>query len=102
LLGGLLGDEMGLGKTIQVISFAAAVFHKTNTSEDLGKRHMVAKPFLHSSVPRSAAPATQTRARMLVIASPSLLANWQREITQWSFLSVARVHGANKLEVIPF
>ncbi|XP_028832703.1 DNA excision repair protein ERCC-6-like 2 [Denticeps clupeoides] len=90
--GCILGDDMGLGKTIQVISFLAAVLHKTGLWEDVEK-----------NVPQyllSQKPVQQNGEKkvFLIISPLSVLYNWKEELETWGYFKAVIVHGVKKEE----
>ncbi|KAG5260826.1 hypothetical protein AALO_G00297020 [Alosa alosa] len=88
--GCILGDDMGLGKTIQVISFLAAVLHKTGTRADAEKN------IPHFLLSQKTAAQNKVKKVFLIIAPLSLLYNWKEELDTWGYFRVAVVHGVEK------
>ncbi|XP_062372183.1 DNA excision repair protein ERCC-6-like 2 [Sardina pilchardus] len=88
--GCILGDDMGLGKTIQVISFLAAVLHKTGTRADAEKN------IPHFLLSQKTAEQNKVKKVFLIIAPLSLLYNWKEELDTWGYFRVAVVHGLEK------
>ncbi|KAM5194647.1 DNA excision repair protein ERCC-6-like 2 [Mantella aurantiaca] len=90
--GCILGDDMGLGKTIQVISFLAAVLHKTGTRQDI-ENNM--PEFLLRTMKKKC--STVSIKRVFLIVSPlSVLYNWRDELETWGYFKVAIIHGNKK------
>ncbi|KZT50905.1 hypothetical protein CALCODRAFT_504196 [Calocera cornea HHB12733] len=88
--GGVLGDDMGLGKTIQVISFLAALMHRTGTSSDAGRRRKLVSK-LQRRLPSSALPPADSHGpTCLIIAPVSLVDNWARELETWGWFEWAK------------
>ncbi|GCB61691.1 hypothetical protein scyTo_0007089 [Scyliorhinus torazame] len=89
--GCILGDDMGLGKTVQVISFLAAVLHKTGTREDI--ENNMPKFVLKTMKKESKAINDKI---FLIIAPLSLLYNWKDELDTWGYFRVCILHGNQK------
>ncbi|GCC38149.1 DNA excision repair protein ERCC-6-like 2 isoform X3 [Chiloscyllium punctatum] len=89
--GCILGDDMGLGKTVQVISFLAAVLHKTGTSEDI-----------ENNMPKFVLKTMRKELKrhddkiFLIIAPLSVLYNWKDELETWGYFRVYILHGNQK------
>jgi hypothetical protein len=116
--GGVLGDDMGLGvycapssrktmlilvgwtgKTIQVISFLAAIMHRTGDASDEGRRRALVsklqdrlKPRKHTSSPTLSQlpPADAHGPTCLIIAPVTLVDNWARELETWGWFEWAK------------
>ncbi|XP_042344247.1 DNA excision repair protein ERCC-6-like 2 isoform X2 [Plectropomus leopardus] len=91
--GCILGDDMGLGKTVQVISFLAAVLHKTGTWEDI---HNNRPQFLQSQMTSS--KQSKPSKVFLIVAPLSVLYNWKDELDTWGHFQCVVVHGLRKEE----
>ncbi|XP_067886196.1 DNA excision repair protein ERCC-6-like 2 isoform X2 [Heterodontus francisci] len=89
--GCILGDDMGLGKTVQVISFLAAVLHKTGTREDI--ENNMPKFVLKTMKKESKAHSDKV---FLIIAPLSVLYNWKDELDTWGYFRVYILHGNQK------
>ncbi|XP_072927494.1 DNA excision repair protein ERCC-6-like 2 isoform X1 [Hemitrygon akajei] len=89
--GCILGDDMGLGKTVQVISFLAAVLHKTGTREDIENN----MPEFVLKTMRKESKALNDKI-FLVIAPLSVLYNWKNELDAWGYFRVYILHGNKK------
>ncbi|XP_051875135.1 DNA excision repair protein ERCC-6-like 2 isoform X2 [Pristis pectinata] len=89
--GCILGDDMGLGKTVQVISFLAAVLHKTGTREDIENN----MPEFVLKTVRKESKALNDKI-FLVIAPLSVLYNWKNELDTWGYFRVYILHGNKK------
>uniref|UniRef100_H3AUP2 ERCC excision repair 6 like 2 n=1 Tax=Latimeria chalumnae TaxID=7897 RepID=H3AUP2_LATCH len=90
--GCILGDDMGLGKTIQVISFLAAVLHKTGTREDI-ENNM--PEFLLKTIKKETILANSKKV-FLIVAPLSVLYNWKDELDTWGYFRVTVLHGNKK------
>ncbi|XP_069785390.1 DNA excision repair protein ERCC-6-like 2 isoform X2 [Narcine bancroftii] len=89
--GCILGDDMGLGKTVQVISFLAAVLHKTGTREDIENN----MPEFVLKTMRKESKALNDKV-FLIIAPLSVLYNWKNELDTWGYFRVYILHGNKK------
>ncbi|XP_078070533.1 DNA excision repair protein ERCC-6-like 2 isoform X2 [Mustelus asterias] len=89
--GCILGDDMGLGKTVQVISFLAAVLHKTGTREDIENN----MPEFVLKTMRKESKAINDKI-FLIIAPLSVLYNWKDELDTWGYFRVCILHGNQK------
>ncbi|XP_067839300.1 DNA excision repair protein ERCC-6-like 2 isoform X2 [Heptranchias perlo] len=89
--GCILGDDMGLGKTIQVISFLAAVLHKTGTCEDIDNN----MPNFVLKTMKKESKALNDKI-FLIIAPLSVLHNWKDELDIWGYFRVSILHGNKK------
>uniref|UniRef100_UPI00398EB5D5 DNA excision repair protein ERCC-6-like 2 isoform X2 n=1 Tax=Pristiophorus japonicus TaxID=55135 RepID=UPI00398EB5D5 len=89
--GCILGDDMGLGKTVQVISFLAAVLHKTGTREDIENN----MPKFVLKTMRKESKALNDKI-FLIIAPLSVLYNWNDELDTWGYFRICILHGNKK------
>ncbi|XP_078252275.1 DNA excision repair protein ERCC-6-like 2 isoform X2 [Rhinoraja longicauda] len=89
--GCILGDDMGLGKTVQVISFLAAVLHKTGTREDIENN----MPEFVLKTMRKESKSLNDKI-FLIIAPLSVLYNWKSELDTWGYFRVYILHGSKK------
>lgn len=89
--GCILGDDMGLGKTVQVISFLAAVLHKTGTREDIENN----MPEFVLKTMRKESKSLNDKI-FLIIAPLSVLYNWKNELDTWGYFRVYILHGSKK------
>ncbi|XP_048383438.1 DNA excision repair protein ERCC-6-like 2 isoform X1 [Stegostoma tigrinum] len=89
--GCILGDDMGLGKTVQVISFLAAVLHKTGTREDI-----------ENNMPKFVLKTMRKESKryddkiFLIVTPLSVLYNWKNELETWGYFRVYILHGNQK------
>ncbi|XP_030620732.1 DNA excision repair protein ERCC-6-like 2 [Chanos chanos] len=90
--GCILGDDMGLGKTIQVISFLAAVLHKSGTWKD------VERNVPHFLLSQRSSEKSKVKEIFLIVAPLSVLYNWKDELDTWGHFRCVIVHGVRRDE----
>ncbi|KZO97555.1 hypothetical protein CALVIDRAFT_72920 [Calocera viscosa TUFC12733] len=97
--GGVLGDDMGLGKTIQVISFLAAITHRTGTSSDNEKRRQHVSKLQRRRSTSALPPADEQGPTCLIIAPVTLVDNWARELETWGWFEYTKyTSGMSRVE----
>ncbi|GAA93762.1 hypothetical protein E5Q_00408 [Mixia osmundae IAM 14324] len=92
--GALLCDDMGLGKTIQVIAFLSAIMAQNGTSSDALRRTRHIREHDKPDKPTQLGPTA------LIIVPLSVIDNWAREITTWSFLSIGIYRGSERKQAL--